>query len=106
MQQLWTYTPDNYGIAAGEAFGWITGSEWHGIRYNLELLDPGNPYWIQNGVPQNNLQTFLVVQGATPEGEQMITGEAQGGRVDRSSAIWTVMAIVMSWWARKVETAA
>lgn len=92
-QQLWTYTVDNYGIAAGETFSWIAGSEWHGIRHNLELLVPGDPYWIQNGVPQNNLQSFLVVQGVTPEGAQLNAGEAKGGLVSQSSAIFTGSAV-------------
>jgi hypothetical protein len=36
--------------------------EWQGLRVNLELLYPNDPYW---GSPpaENNLQTFLVVLG-------------------------------------------
>jgi hypothetical protein len=88
-QQLNTYTVDSYGIAAGEAFLSLGGSEWHGIRYNLELLLPDSGQWVNDGVPQNNLQTFLAVQGTTEGTALFRTGEATTGRVSKSKAIFS-----------------
>jgi len=83
-----TYTVDSYGVAAGEVFAWAANSEWHGVRYNLELLSPSDPQWVTQGVPQNNLQTFLVVQGSTQAAAPLTLSESTGHGSDRTRALF------------------
>ncbi|RLB45501.1 MAG: hypothetical protein DRI90_28375 [Deltaproteobacteria bacterium] len=101
----YTYSVDAYGIAAGETFLWAPNSEWHGIRYNLELLSPGDPQWITQGVPQNNLQSFLVVQGSTQAAAPLTLGEAAGLGCDRSCAIYTGSSMLKRLQQARVEFA-
>lgn len=68
------YTVDPYGVA-GDIAPYVSGSDWHGLRINQELLNPGDPYWVPSppdktwpGIPSdgrvpNNVQSFLVVLG-------------------------------------------
>lgn len=49
------YTPQPDGLPA------LQNNDWHGTRFNCELILPDDPYWQTRGVPHNNLQTFLVV---------------------------------------------
>ena len=53
------YTINSYGRSANpDPIPYVT--PWHGIRVNLERLVPDDGYW---GNQDNNLQTFLAVQG-------------------------------------------
>jgi hypothetical protein len=43
---------------------------WYGIRFNLELFDPDNPFWVPNDTEKdfrNNVQTFLSVNSLVAE---------------------------------------
>jgi hypothetical protein len=67
-QQLFTYSVGSRGWGLGgsppgETVPYLPGSDWHGIRINLELLLPEFPDWVFYGDPQNNIQTFLILQG-------------------------------------------
>lgn len=55
--------PNNPPNTKPDPIPYLAGSEWHGLRINLELLDPNNAWWTSVGVPDNNVQTFLSVLG-------------------------------------------
>ncbi len=61
-----TYTILSTGVSAPDPLPFYTGSDWHGLRINMELVAPDDAYWTQIGVPRNNLQTFLTVESDVP----------------------------------------
>jgi hypothetical protein len=74
---VWEPFPFTYSIGVQ---GWGTGTttvppafsnmSWYGIRFNLELFDPDNPFWVPNDTEKdfrNNVQTFLSVNSLVAE---------------------------------------
>ena len=70
------YTINSYGrITIPDPVPYV--SPWHGVRVNLELLDPDNSYWTTTGVPDNNVQTFLAIVDEDNGTPQLFTDGAQ-----------------------------
>lgn len=58
------YTVNVKGYTAPQSVPHLSGMDWYGIRVNMELYKPDDPGWVYLGNPPNNVQTFLIVQGA------------------------------------------
>jgi hypothetical protein len=56
------------GYTAPQSMPYLSGTDRHGIRVNMELYEPDVPRWVYLGYPPNDVQTFLIVQGAASEG--------------------------------------
>jgi hypothetical protein len=62
------YSVNAKGHSAPQTVPYLSGMDWYGIRVTMELFDPDNPAWVLLGNPVNNVQTFLIVQGAVQGG--------------------------------------
>jgi hypothetical protein len=74
---IYTVSTRGLGDSPVDIVPYAVGQDWQGIRINCELYDPDS-YWLYFGTV-NNIQTFLMVQGAGTDVPTIEIDDGTGG---------------------------
>ena len=76
----YTYSVGTNGLSGFGILDALPNVDWYGYRINQELYDPDHAAWASLGSPNNNLQTFLVVQGDDGSGARTADFSSESAR--------------------------